>query len=178
LLVGDGVLDDHGAHPLGMGERQTEPDRAAVVLQVETVSRDPLLLQESVDDLGEVIERVVKRARRRRVAPPEPGIIRRDEIEPVRQARDQVAEHHRRRGESVQEDESRVTRVAGLSVENRQPVDLRRPVSNGREIVGVSYHGRSYLPPLRRRLANPRFWAAQMLQCGARVRAPSRRGDL
>ena len=34
--MGDGVLDDQGAHPLGMGERQTEPDRAAIILQVKT----------------------------------------------------------------------------------------------------------------------------------------------
>ena len=91
----DGVLDDQRLHPLGVGERQAEPDRAAVVLQVQAVVDDPLQLQESIDDLGEVIERVSERLRRGRVAASEARVIGCDQTESVRQARDEVAEHDR-----------------------------------------------------------------------------------
>ena len=84
----DGVLDDQRLHPLGVGERQAEPDRAAVVLQVQAVVDDPLQLQES-------IERVAERLRLGRVAASEARVIGCDQTESVRQARDEVAEHDR-----------------------------------------------------------------------------------
>lgn len=58
MLVRDGVLDDERRDALGMGEGQPEADRAAVVLQVEAVAGNALLLEEAIDDVGQVVERV------------------------------------------------------------------------------------------------------------------------
>jgi hypothetical protein len=58
LLVGDRVLDDQRHHALGMGQRQTEADRAAVILQIEAVAGQAARLQEMLHHLREVVEGV------------------------------------------------------------------------------------------------------------------------
>jgi hypothetical protein len=147
--VGDGVLNDQRGQPLGMREGQTKPDRAAVVLQVQGVARDVPLLQESIDDLGEAIEGIAERTRRRRVTASEPRVVRGDQMKSVGQSRHEIAEHDRRRGEAVQQDERRIARVTGLTVKDAQTFDRRRVVPNRGQIAGsfvrcsVGHVGRS-----------------------------------
>ena len=151
LGVGDGVLHDQRVHALGVGQGETEPDRAAIVLQVEGVAVGPLLLQEVVDDLRQVVEGIQEHVRCRRGATAEPWIVRRQQMEPVGQTWNQLAEHHRRGRKPMQEDERRVLCVAGLPVENAEAVDRHRPVPDRR-----AAHGHW---PLRRRIPRPGFRA-------------------
>ena len=85
VIVGDGVLHDQCLDPVGVRQRQPEPDRSAVVLQEQHVARETELSAEAVDDLGEVIERVGEGSGVWGVAVPKPGIVRRDQVEGIPQ---------------------------------------------------------------------------------------------
>ena len=63
VFVGDGVLHDQRLDPVGVRQRQPEPDRSAVVLQKQDVAGEAELGGEAVNDLGEVIERVGEASR-------------------------------------------------------------------------------------------------------------------
>ena len=85
VFVGDGILHDQRLDPVGVRQRQPEPDRSAVVLQEQDVARETELAGEAINDLGEVIERVGEAGGVWRVAVPKPGIIRRDQVEGIPQ---------------------------------------------------------------------------------------------
>jgi hypothetical protein len=95
VLVGDGVLHDQRLDPLGVGQRQPEPDRSAVILQKQDVPCETEPGGEAVDDLGEVIERVVEDCRVWRIAVPKSGIVRRDQVEGIRQPDQERLSHAR-----------------------------------------------------------------------------------
>ncbi len=93
VFVGDGVLYDQRLDPVGVRQRQPEPDRSAVVLQKQDVARETELGGEAVDDLGEVIERIGEDSRVWRIAVPKSGIVRRDQVEGIRQPGEQRFPH-------------------------------------------------------------------------------------
>ena len=79
----DGVLDDERLEPLGMGDREPESHRAAVVLHEEGVAGQAENLGEPADDRGQVVEGVRELGMAGRIAVPEPWIVRRDQVERV-----------------------------------------------------------------------------------------------
>ena len=97
-----------------MGDREPESHRAAVVLHDQGVLGQPESLGEMADDRGQVVEGVRELRVAGCVAVPEPGIVGREEVEPVGEPVQQRLPHAGRAGESVQEqDRGRILR-AGL----------------------------------------------------------------
>src|SRR5689334_3216252 len=84
-----------------------------------------------VDHIGEVLERVLEALVIRHAALAEPGIIGRDQMELIRETRNQIPEHVRRGWEAVQEQDGGSIRIARFAIENVQLPDTRRCVMNG-----------------------------------------------
>ena len=83
-----------------------------------------LLLQEDLHHFGGPVEGVGIRRRIRHVAVAKAGIVHRDDVERVGQRRNEVAVLMRRGREAVQQDELGVAGLAGLAVEDVEPLDL------------------------------------------------------
>ena len=93
VFVGDGVLHDERLDPVGVRQRQPEPDRPAVVLHEQHVAGETEPAGEAVDHLGEVVERVGEYGAVGRVAVTEPGVVRCDQVEGVAQPGQQRLPH-------------------------------------------------------------------------------------
>ena len=126
-----GVLDNDRLHALGMGNRQAHADRTAIIIVVQHIAVQSELLGEIIDDLGQMIEGVMKPGCGRRIAFAEAWIIRRNEMIAVGQQRDQRREHPRG-GITVQQQDGRRVFRPGLPIEDLQAVDLHRVVGRGR----------------------------------------------
>ena len=103
---------------------QAKADRRTVVHQVQAVSLDTQPIDEGLHEDGQVVEAVVEAVQSRLVAVPESGVVRRHEVEPVGQRRNQVAEHVRGGWESVQQQDGRGIGRTGLAVEDLDAIDL------------------------------------------------------
>ena len=88
-----GVLDDERLDPVRMRQSHAKADRTAVVLHVQRVARETERLGEAIHDLGEVIERIRELFRIGPVAVSETRIVRRDQVIPIGQPREQRLEH-------------------------------------------------------------------------------------
>jgi hypothetical protein len=97
---------------------------AAVVLHVKRVPREPQSFGEVIHGFGDVIERVREVFRVWPVTVSEAGVIRRDEVIVIGQLGEERLEHPRGRRESVQQQKRRRVFRAGLSVKDREPIDL------------------------------------------------------
>src|SRR5436305_14527863 len=106
-----------------MGQGHPEPHRPTVVLHVQCVSREAKSLAEVVDDLGVAVERVRKLLWVGPITVPESGIIRRDEMKRVGEAREERLEHERRRGEFGSEGNCRGVWRGGMPGEDGCAVD-------------------------------------------------------
>jgi hypothetical protein len=106
--------------------RQCDPEAGgrAVVEDVERVGLQFDDLREAADDLRQRVEGVGKGGARLDLGQAESRQVGGDEVEAVREQRNQVAEHVAGRGEAVQQQERRLRRVAGLPVENLEAVDV------------------------------------------------------
>jgi hypothetical protein len=124
ILVSDGVLHDHRPHPRGVGGRQPESDRAAVVLHEQGVAAQAQLVGEAPDDLGQVIEGVGEAGRVGGVAMPETRVVRCDQMEGVGQPCQQRLPHPRGGREAVQQQDGRPVRRSRLAVEDRHSVNV------------------------------------------------------
>ncbi len=118
LLVGIAVLRHDRAHPLGPRQREPEAHGRAVVEHVERVAMQPERVGEAFDHLGEVVEAVREGRPRGRLGEAEARQVGRDDVEAVRQQRDQVAEHVRRAREAVQQQQGGSRAIAGLAIED------------------------------------------------------------
>ena len=125
FLVGVGVLDDLPLQPVRVPGDEAVADRSAVVLHVDAHrAGEADLVQEPVDDLGEVVERVVPGRRVGHVGVAEARVVRRQDVEAVGQRRHEVAELVRRGREAAEQQQLRVRRVARLAVEDVETLDL------------------------------------------------------
>jgi hypothetical protein len=88
---------------------------------------------------GEPVEGVVELIHGGRIGMPETDVVRRDDTEAVRQQRDEVTVHVRRRREAVQEHADRVDCVAGCAVEGAQTIDVDEAVLDSS--AGCGAHG-------------------------------------
>src|ERR1700731_913909 len=89
----------------GLAKCQSESDRTAVVLHQQDVTLNLESVGELLNDVTEVIEGISKLFRRRSITMTKPGIVRSDHVVTVGQLRNQLGEHARRRGESVEHED-------------------------------------------------------------------------
>ncbi|MNR18055.1 hypothetical protein D3C85_1347560 [compost metagenome] len=124
------ILNDQRLQTFGMGEHHSEPDRAAVVLHIQRVLVQAEGFGEMLHHTGQVIERVGKRLRIRRIAMTKPRIVRRHQMIVLRQPCQQRVIHTRRTGKTVQQQQRWRIRRTGFTIENRQVIDLDTAVGN------------------------------------------------
>lgn len=105
LIVPISILDDQRLNPIRAPHCNSVPDGGAVVHQVKTVCRYVELVDQSLDDLGKVIEGVFEVLDGRHVALPETGIIGRYHVLLVRERRNEFPEHVRRRRKTVKQND-------------------------------------------------------------------------
>src|SRR5215470_17039496 len=101
LVVGVAVLYDERLYLIGTAQREPVSNRRAVVHHVERKSVETESLDERVDNVGQILERIRKAPTIRRAALAEARIVGRDEAEGAGEARDQVPKHVGRRREPV-----------------------------------------------------------------------------
>src|SRR3989454_8746880 len=107
----------------------TEANGCAIVEDVDCETTEADHLGEAIDDVRDILERIGEGAARRQV-----GI---DEAEPVRELRDEIAEHVASGGKAMQQQNRwRVLRPS-LAVEDLDAVDIDLPERN-------RAHGKSF----------------------------------
>src|SRR5215813_4529567 len=124
FVVRHSVLNNQGFCALGMRKHHAKTYRAAVVLHVERVARQPESFSEVIHDLRIVIKGIRKLLRIWPVAVSVARVIWSNKVIAIRKPGKEGFEHSGRCWNSVQqEDGGRVLR-AGLSVEDRDSVNL------------------------------------------------------
>jgi hypothetical protein len=76
-----------GVMPLRMARRDPQTDRSTKILHIEGIALETDRLEEMVDHVGDVIERVRERLRARRGAVSEAGVIRCHEMKSIGEQR-------------------------------------------------------------------------------------------
>src|SRR6476620_12544900 len=95
-----------------MRQRETKADRSAVVEDVDGETRKTDCIGESPDYLGEIGEAVAELRPVGRHSEAEARQVRRHDMMAVGKQGNEVAEHMRRSREAVQQQDSRVSRIA------------------------------------------------------------------
>jgi hypothetical protein len=93
LVVQRAVLGDDGPDGLGMLEGEPESNWGAEIHHVQREALDAECIEQTVDDLGDVVETVSELCSVRGVTVPEGRVVGRDDVIGVGELRDQVAEH-------------------------------------------------------------------------------------
>jgi hypothetical protein len=125
------VLDNESLDPVRMGQGHAKTHRAAVILHVKGVAREPERFGEVIHDLGVVIERIREFFRVGPVAVSETRIIGRDKVVATGKPGEERREHPRGRRKSVQQEKRRRVFLTGLSVKDREPIDLYSAIEGG-----------------------------------------------
>jgi hypothetical protein len=149
FLVGVAVLGDDRRDALGVPGRDPEPDRRAVVEHVQGEAIETEHLGEAVDNVGDALERVAEVRSGGHVRFTEAGQVRGNDVKPVGEQRDQLAEHVARGRETMQEHQGRCVSRSGLPVEHRQTSYVCRAVSD------ITHKSSPLLAYLDRRLTDP-----------------------
>jgi hypothetical protein len=100
--VRDRVLDDESLRPFRVCQYHAKAHRAAVVLHIKRVAREPERFGEVVHDLGDVIEGICEFIWVRPVAVSKAWVVGRDKVIAVRKPGEKRLEHPRGRRKSVQ----------------------------------------------------------------------------
>ena len=95
FVVRYSILYDEALDAFRMGQCHAKSHRAAVILHVERVMREPKRLGKAIDDLGEMIERIREPLRVRPVAVSETRVVRCDKVAVVRKSSEERLEHSR-----------------------------------------------------------------------------------
>ncbi len=88
-----------------MANGETEANRCPVVENVDRETTETDHLGEAIDDVCDALERVGEGAACRHVGLPERRQVGSDEAKPVRELRDEIAEHVAGGGKAVQEED-------------------------------------------------------------------------
>ena len=115
-----------------MRQREAQPGRRTIVEDIEREAVEPDHLGEAADRSGEIVEAVGELVARRQRGAAEARKVGRDHVEPVREQRDEVAEHVARGGEAVQQQKRRRIRAAGFAIEDLEAVDSDGAVGRDR----------------------------------------------
>src|SRR5260370_7014250 len=105
---------------------QSKANGSPVVLNVDGVFSDSLLVEEVVNDIGKVVERVDELLGSRGVAVAVAGIVWSDHMVLVAQSRNQFTKHVRRTGKAVKKHDGRRVFRASPPVDDLHPIHLRR----------------------------------------------------
>jgi hypothetical protein len=108
-----------------MRQRDAKADGPAIILHEEDVAIDPKLFKQSIGRFGEMIERIAVARGGWRFALPEAGVVRGDQVETVRQERNQGVVHSRGRGIAVQQHDGRGIFWPRFAVEDADALNLR-----------------------------------------------------
>ena len=131
FLIGVAVLRDDRGDALGMLYREPESGRRAIVEDIDRKAIEADHLGEAVDDAGDVVERVGEFVARRHVRLAEAGQIGRDDVEAIREQRDQITEHVAGARKAMQQQQLRRIRRPGLAIEDLEAVHIGGPVFDG-----------------------------------------------
>src|SRR4029077_8154232 len=124
FLIGVAVLRDDCSDTTRVPNGEAETNRCAIVENVDREMRETHHLGEAIDDLRNILERVSEGATRRHIGLAKRRQIGSNEMKPVRESRDEVAEHMAGARKAVQQkDRWRVLRPR-LAVENADAVDI------------------------------------------------------
>jgi len=107
-----------------MPRREPEAGRSAVVEHVnrETVEADDF--GKALDDIGEGVERIGKPVPRRHVRLAEAWQVRRDDVEAIRQERDQIAKHVAGARKAVEQQQLRRIVGSSLAIEDLEAIHV------------------------------------------------------
>jgi DNA-binding CsgD family transcriptional regulator len=158
LLVRVAILGNDRGDALGVPGRDAESHWRTVVEHVEREAVEAEHLRPAIDDLREMVERVVEVTPRRHVRLAEPGQVWGDDMEPVGEQRDQLAELVTRGRVAVQEQQRRRVSRSSLPVEHRQAIHVRRAVGDVSHVSSPSSgrtRPRALLPAGCRRRPGP-----------------------
>ena len=95
LLMGNGVLDNHRANALRVGNRHAKADRTAIILHEQNVVRDAEPGGEFDHHARKVVESIFESRRGGRAAVTKAGIVGRDEVISIGQPGEERLEHSR-----------------------------------------------------------------------------------
>ncbi len=124
FLVGVAVLGDDCSETVRMPNGETEPHRRAVVEDVDREARETDHLGEAIDDVCDILERVSESIARRHVGLAKRREVGSNEVKPVRELRDELAEHVAGSRKAVQQEDRWRFLRPGLAVENADAVDI------------------------------------------------------
>src|SRR5579872_3943439 len=101
FLVSVPILRDDGRNPFGMRQRQSKSNRCAVIKDIDRVTIEANSVCEAVDNLGQVLESVNKGFVVGGVGKTEAQKIWRYYAVAIRERRNEIPEHVRRRWEAM-----------------------------------------------------------------------------
>jgi hypothetical protein len=130
FVVPHSVLDDESLDPVRMSQGHTKTHRAAVILHVERVAREPEGFSEVIHDLRVVIERIRKFPRFRPVAVSKARVIGRDKVIAIAKPAEQRLEHSRRRGQSVEQENRWGILRSCFTIKNRESVNFNGAIKD------------------------------------------------
>ena len=122
-FVSVAVLDGQPFQSVRVPRDHPEADRAAIVLNEQTVAIKTTTAEKGLRNLGEFVEGVSKACRIGHVAVSETRIIGRDHVKTSGQRRNQIPILMGRCGKSMQQDQLRAARSTGLPVGDIQALD-------------------------------------------------------
>src|SRR6516225_1517250 len=106
---------------------QSETRWRAIVEHIDRIAIEPDDFRQPLDDPCDIVECVSERAAIRHIGLSEPGKIWRDDVKPIREFRDEVAEHMAGARETVQQQDRRCVFRSRLAMEDFEPVDVDLP---------------------------------------------------
>jgi hypothetical protein len=95
FVVRHRVLDDESLHPVRIRQGHAKTHRAAVILHVKRVAREPKRFGEAIHDLGVAIESIREFFRVRPVAVSKAWVIGRDKVVAIGKPGEKRLEHSR-----------------------------------------------------------------------------------
>src|SRR5258705_168571 len=128
FLIGVAVLGDDCGEAIRMANCEAEADGCAIIEDVDREAMEAHHLGKAIDDVRDILERVSECAPRRHVRLPKPWQVGSDQAKPVRELRDEIAEHVAGGGKAVQQqDRWRILRP-GFAIEYFDAVDIHLSV--------------------------------------------------
>ena len=123
-----------------MPRREPEAGRSAVVEHVNREAVEADDFGKALDDIGEVVERIVELVPRRHVRLTEARQVRRDDMEAIHQERDQIAKHVTGARKAMEQEQLRRIGRSSFPIEDLEAIHVGGLVLDGGH--GVSPLGR------------------------------------
>src|SRR5262249_50026056 len=132
ILVGIAVLRDDRRYPVRVLHGEPKSSRCAVIEYVDGITIKTNDLGETIDDAGDIVERVIEFFSWRHFGSTEPRKVRCDDIKSIGEERYQVAEHVSRAREAVQQQQLAPIGRSRLAIEDLETIDIDRAIPDRR----------------------------------------------